>query len=126
MHEAMGRKAWAIAEGYIPSKSHGPAPEMTSHETACILNAGEQDADVEIMIYFADRNPAGPFKVKVPAQRTRHVRFNDLEDPEQIPRDTDFSSMLRSNVPIIVQHTRLDTRQSAAALLSTMAFPADH
>ncbi len=45
-----------------------------------------------------------------------------LKDPEPIPRDTDYSSVIESDVPIVVQHTRLDTRQSAAALLSTIAF----
>jgi hypothetical protein len=51
------------------------------------------------------------------------VRFNDLKDPESIPRDTDFSSVIRSDVPIVAQHTRLDSRQSANALLSTIAYP---
>jgi len=30
-----------------------------------------------------------------------------------------------SNVPIVVQHTRLNSRQTAPALLSTVAFPVD-
>lgn len=47
----------------------------------------------------------GYIPATVPARRTRHVRFNDLEDPEP------------------VQHTRLDSRQAESALLSTMAYP---
>jgi hypothetical protein len=96
---------------------------MLSHETACLLNAGGEDAHVEITVYFADREPAGPYKVTVPARRTLHLRFNDLNDPATIPIDTDFSSVFVSNVPIVVQHTRLDSRQEALALLSTMAYP---
>lgn len=122
MRENIGRHVWAIAEGYIPKGGHGPKPEMESHETACILNAGLETAKVEIMIYFADRDPIGPYRVEVKAQRTKHVRFNDLKDPETIPRGTDYASVIRSNVPIVVQHTRLDTRQSEAALLSTIAY----
>ena len=122
---AIGRHRWAIAEGYIPAESTGPAPQMISHETACILNASDRDANVEITIYFADREPAGPYHVRVPARRTRHVRFNDLTDPEPVPVDTDYSSVLVSDVPIIVQHTRLDSRQAENALLSTIAFSAD-
>lgn len=118
----IGRRRWAIAEGYIPSGSTGPEPQMTSHETACILNAGDADAHVTITIYFADRDPAGPYEVLVPARRTRHVRFNDLAEPERIPLDTDYSSVIESNVPIVVQHTRLDSRQSENALLSTIAY----
>jgi hypothetical protein len=61
----------------------------------------------------------------VPARRTRHVRFNDFEQPAPVPRDTDYSSLIESDMPIVVQHTRLDSRQEALALLSTMAFPVD-
>lgn len=97
---------------------------MTSHETACLLNSGDQDAHVQIMVYFADREPAGPYAVTVPARRTKHVRFNELQDPEPIPRDTDYASMITSDVPLVVQHTRLDSRQAELALISTIAFPA--
>lgn len=118
----LGKTAWAIAEGYIPKQSHGPAPEMTSHETACLLNANDQDAHVEITIYFGDREPVGPYSVRVPARRTLHLRFNELHDPEPIPRGTDYSSVIVSDVPIVVQHTRLDSRQAEEALLTTIAY----
>ena len=122
--EPIGAKRWAIAEGYIPPYSHGPAPQLTSHETACILNATDNDAQVKITIYFSDREPCGPYHVMVPARRTRHVRFNDLRDPEPIPSDTDFASVIESDVAIVVQHTRLDSRQAENALLTTIAYAA--
>lgn len=119
----IGHLRWAIADGYIPASSHGPAPEMTSHEAACLLNATDQDARVSFIIYFTDREPLGPFRMTVPARRTRHVRFNDLEQPEPLPRGTDFACVIESDQPIVVQHTRLDSRQSENALISTIAFP---
>jgi hypothetical protein len=122
MTEAFGRQVWVIAEGYIPGESTGPEPEMTSHETACILNTSDEPAAIEIMIYFSDREPVGPYRVTVEPRRTLHLRFNDLDDPEPIPRDTDYASVFRSSVPVIVQHTRLDSRQPANALLSTIAW----
>jgi len=125
MADTIGKRRWAIAEGYIPTESNGPGPAFTSHETACILNAGDQDAHVEIMIYYHDRDPVGPYRLTVPARRTRHVRFNDLSDPAPIPRATDYSSVITSDVPIVVQHTRLDSRRAELALLSTVAFAAE-
>lgn len=122
MGRELGKKRWAIAEGYIPAWSHGPEPQLTSHETACILNASDVDAHLEIIVYFVDREPAGPYLILVPARRTRHIRFNELEDPEPIPLDTPFASVLESDVPVVVQHTRLDSRQAENALLSTIAF----
>ena len=118
----IGRRIWAIAEGYIPSGSNGPAPELTSHEAACILNAGNEEAAVELTVYFTDRDPAGPYRVTVPPRRTLHLRFNDLENPEPIPRDTPYASVIRSDRPVVVQHTRLDSRQAENALLSTIAY----
>jgi hypothetical protein len=67
----------------------------------------------------------GPYNVTVPARRTSHVRFNDLNEPEPIPLDTDFASVIESDVPIVVQHTRLDSRQAENALLSTIAYASD-
>ncbi|MGC2857534.1 sensory rhodopsin transducer [Novispirillum sp. DQ9] len=124
MTEAMGARRWVIAEGYIPPGSTGPAPQMTSHETACMLNTGDQDAVVTLTLYFADREPAGPYTVTVPARRTLHLRFNSLTDPEPVPVDTDYACVIASTVPIVVQHTRLDSRQAELALMTTMAFPA--
>jgi hypothetical protein len=118
----IGHTRWAIAEGYLPPSSHGPAPQMLSHETVCLLNTADRDAHVEITIFYADREPVGPYRVTVPARRTRHVRFNDLTDPEPIPCDTDYASVIESDVPIIVQHTRLDSRQAENALMSTIAY----
>lgn len=125
MPRNIGRRRWAIAEGYIPAESSGPAPQMTSHETACILNAGDADAVVQITLFFTDREPVGPYLLTVPARRTRHLRFNELDDPASVPRDTDFATVIESNVPIVVQHTRLDSRQAELALLSTVAFAGD-
>jgi hypothetical protein len=61
----------------------------------------------------------------VPARRTRHVHFNDLRDPAPIPHATDDSSVITADVPIVVQHTRLDSRRAELALLRTMAFAAE-
>jgi len=123
--EALGRKRWAIAEGYIPSESSFPDRALISHETACILNATGHDAHVTITIFFANREPVGPYRLTVAARRTLHLRFNDLDDPQPVPRDTDYASIFESDVPIVVQHTRMDSRHAEIALLSTMAFAAE-
>lgn len=119
----IGSKHWAILEGYVPGGStDGEDRRFVSHEAACMLNPGDRDAQVCITLYFADREPVGPYRVTVPARRTLHMRFNDLTDPAPVPRDTDYSSVFESDVPIVIQHTRLDSRKEALALLSTVAF----
>ena len=121
---AIGRTCWVIPEGFIPSESlPGADRPLLSHEAACILNAGDADAHVEIRVYFTDREPAGPYRVTVGARRTLHLRFNELSDPAPVPLDTDYASVITADVPIVVQHTRLDSRRAEVALLSTMAYP---
>lgn len=122
--DQIGHTRWAIPEGFIPDYSmQGADRALLSHEAACILNAGDQDAHIRITLYFVDREPAGPYLVEVPARRTLHLRFNDLVEPEPVPVGTDYASVFESDVPIVVQHTRLDSRHSEISLLSTMAFP---
>jgi hypothetical protein len=50
------------------------------------------------------------------------LRFNDLDDPAPVPRDTEYASLFVSDVPIVVQHTRLDSRHAEVGLLSTIAY----
>jgi hypothetical protein len=121
MKNPMGKKKWAIAEGYIPGWSNGPEYEFTSHEAICILNAGDEDAHIELRIFFKDKNPIGPYRIEVGAERTLHFRMNDL-DPVNLPKATDYSLILESSVPVIVQHTRLDSRQAENALMTTIAY----
>lgn len=122
MNRIIGRKQWAIPEGYIPPYSHTQGRDLESHEAACILNATDHRATVEITIFFSDREPIGPYRITIDPRRTKHVRFNDLSDPEPIPKGTDYASLFISDVDIVVQHTRLDSRQSENALMTTIAF----
>lgn len=120
--EEIGKKIWVIAEGFIPADDETKDDKFISHETACILNPNKEEAEIEITVYYTDKDPIGPYKVRLAGERTIHLRFNDLNEPARLPRDTDFSSVIRSNLPIVVQHTRLDSRKSDIALLSTLAF----
>src|SRR5437764_317395 len=72
----LGRTHWAIAEGYIPSQSSFSDPALVSHETACILNAGDTPAHVRITIFFADRvrGPPGGVPVNVVVVSNRVAR----------------------------------------------------
>ncbi|MGZ5615446.1 MAG: sensory rhodopsin transducer [Methylobacter sp.] len=120
----IGHKRWVIADGYIPPSSSGASREMVSHDAICILNCNTQDAHVEVTLYFSDREPVGPYRFTVNALRTQHVRFNEFTDPEPVPHNTDYASVIESDVAIVVQHTRLDSRQPALALMTTVAYPA--
>src|SRR5262249_1593878 len=72
--------------------------------------------------YHFLRQPRAGRPLPRDGRRPPHLRFNDLNDPQPIPRDTDYASVFESDVPIIVQHTRLDSRRAEVSLLSTVAY----
>lgn len=120
--QSLGRRVWVIPDGYLPSGTEHLSPAMASHEAACILNTGDNEAAIEITVYFRDREPIGPYRVTVGARRTVHLRLNDLNDPEPIPNDTEYACVFRSTVPVVVQHSRLDSRPPGHALFTTIAW----
>lgn len=102
-NEIIGARIWTLPENLIPSPEDGGATPSNRGEVACLLNAGGAHADVEITILFGDRDPAGPYRVVVPALRLLRLRFEDLADPDPIPRDVHFAAVLESDEPIVVQ-----------------------
>ncbi len=119
---SVGKTRWEIPGGHVPVDSTGPEPEMVSHDRLCLLNAGEEMATVEVTLYYADGHEAGPYPLTVAAERVRHVRINDLIDPYAPPLGREYGIVVESNVPIVVQCSRQDTRHAETATLSTIAY----
>ena len=120
----LGTTLWAVPGGHVPLDRTGREPEFTSFDKLSVLNAGDRAAHLELTVVHHGRDPVGPYKLTVAAWRCRHVRVNDLIEPEAVPLDEDYSLVLRSDVPVVVQHTRLDSRQAENALVSTVAYAA--
>lgn len=118
----IGAKTWAISSGHIPLRSQGTEPAATSRDELCLLNTGKRAVVVQIIVYYSDRAPAGPYRIELAGERVRHVRFNDLIDPEPVPLDTPFAALIRASAPIVVQLNRRDTSQAANALSTSLAF----
>ncbi|HZG85469.1 sensory rhodopsin transducer [Paenibacillus sp.] len=118
---ANGYKVWYIPDGYIPPISTG---SLTSHESICVLNTNEADANLLVTVYFEDRDPIENVEVRVGGRRTAHVRTSSLEkNGESIPVGVPYAMEVRSDVPIIVQYSRMDATQPANTLATTMGFP---
>ena len=96
----IGARIWAIGDGWIPPASTGPAPDMTSHDSACMLNPNDEPTEVAMTVYFHDREPVGPYRLTIPARRVHHQRLNNLRDPEPLRCGVDYSVVIRSSVPI--------------------------
>jgi len=119
---ALGYRRWVIADGFIPA-GPGSESEAKSQETASILNSGGKEAHLCLTIFYEDRAPGGPYLVTIPAQRTIQLRLNDLKNPEPIPSGRAYSAVIKSDVRVLVQHTRQDPHQGTSALVSAGALP---
>lgn len=120
---AIGAKIWAIPGGHLPLLSSGSEPRTTSRDELCVLNAGAVEAHLQLTIYYQHHEPVGPYLLKVAAQRVRHVRFNDLIDPQALQLDEPYAAVVIADHPVVVQFTRHDTSQAANAIATTLAFP---
>ena len=120
----IGTTRWAVPGGHVPLAGTGREPAFTSFDKLSVLNAGDADAHLELTIYHRGREPVRPYKFTVAARRCRQVRVNDLIEPEAVPLDEDYSVVIRSDVPVVVQFTRQDTSRAAGALCGAVAFAA--
>lgn len=118
-----GKKDWAFSAGRIPLASNGEEPEFISHDKISVLNTSGEEALVEMTIFFEDEQPLGTYQVKIAPQRLRKIRFNDLIDPLPIQLEKNYSCLVQSNVPVVVQFSRLNSGERRSAEMSSMAFP---
>ena len=120
-----GHRIWYIPDGYLPPTSY--AGSLVSHEAVCVLNTGAENATVRLTIYFEDREPLRDLTSHVPAERTLHIRLDNPQHTgnHRLPAGVPYAIRVESDVPVIVQHSRLDATQPALALFTTMAYPQD-
>jgi len=122
MNPPIERRRWAIAEGYVPGWSNGPEPQFTSHETAYLLNASDEDAHLEITM-FSDRE-----LVDLTVSRSRHdARCTCASTSSRIPSGSRRIQTTRASSRTYpsscsTHHTWLDSRQAENALRSTIAY----
>ncbi len=121
-----GARTWYIPDGYLPDRSTVVGGQV-SHEAVCLLNVNTQSAHVTLTFYFEKREPIRDVRLTLDGERTWHVR---LDKPEQlggveIPQDTSYALRVESDIPIIVQHSRMDVRQPSFALFTTMGWPGE-
>lgn len=113
---------WYLPDCYLPEQS----TVHESHESLCVLNAGDADAVLVVTAYWADRpaDVSGP--VLVPAGSCHHLR---TADPDQlgglrIPPGVPYGLVVESDTEVHLQYSRLDTTQPAYALMT--AIPPAH
>lgn len=117
----VGKYSWYIPDGFMNATANGG---FESHEAACVLNMNAEDALVTLTFYFEDREPLEGFRVTVPGKRTKHIRFDWIENEqgEKVPHGVPYAVTVMSTLPVIVQHSRMDVSQPEMTLMTTIAY----
>lgn len=107
-----------VPDGYYASRSNGISP---SHEAICVLNTKCMPVDIDLILYFEDRECMKGFHVQVPAQRTLHIRMDKIQNDngESVPVDTPYAIEIRCSHTVELQYSRVDTSQSEMAFAMT-------
>jgi hypothetical protein len=126
-----GHRLWLVPDAYLPPLTTGDQARRDagkgywSHESLCVVNTAARPARLKLAFYFEDRPPQKNVVVTVGAERTRHIRFDKPEELSgfRVPAGVPYALRIESDVPVVVQHSRLDTTQPNCAFLSVMAHP---
>lgn len=117
-----GAKKWFFPDGYLPEPDDSPV--APSHETISIMNPSEEKATIEVTVYFEDREPIEDVKLEVGGQRDMHFRLDRFEQYTgiELPKETPYGLRLISDVKVICQLSRMDTRNHNLSLFTTSGY----
>ena len=93
---------WYIPDAYLHSRGTG---YFTSHEGCAFINETGRDAHVRFTFYFQDREPMTGYTSVVPARRTKHARFDLMENDkgEPVPMNVGYAVVVESDMDMPVQ-----------------------
>lgn len=116
-----GKCEWFIPDAFYPEVDNG---SYVSHEAVCVLNTGDEDAHLDFTLYFENKEPKTGFTAVCPARRTAHVRMDRIvaSDGSKVERGVPYAMLVKSDVPVVVQYSRLDTTQPEMSFMGLIAY----
>ncbi|WP_147106798.1 sensory rhodopsin transducer [Nesterenkonia populi] len=112
----LGRTEWVFSAGFAPSQSSGQEPDFTSRNTLCLLNTADRPACVNLVLYYEDTDPVGPYEIRIEPRRAKHQRINDLIEPQAPWLDKPYGLVVESDTPVVAQLHYLDSRNGQLAV----------
>lgn len=96
---------------------------LKGHESLIVLNMNDADAAISLTLYFTDKEPLALPPATVHARRVRCFRLDKKEDVgAAVPREIQYALRLNSDIPVVAQYGRLDTRQQNMAFYTVMGY----
>ncbi|MDD6307873.1 MAG: sensory rhodopsin transducer [Clostridia bacterium] len=116
-----GKKLWVYPDLEMPPKGDFP---LIGHESVIILNMNDAPANIRMTLYFDNKEPVRDIPLVVEANRVRCLRTYNPDDfgGFEIPGETQYALRIESDVPVVCQYGRLDTRQQNMAFYTVMGY----
>ena len=120
-NNVLGKKDWIIPDCELPVPGEGPA---LGHESVIIVNDSDVEAEIDVSLYFVDKEPHTGIKWKVGPKRVFCFRMNNVEHMcgFVVPFNTQYAMKVSSNTPIVLQYGRLDNTQANLAFYTTLGY----
>ena len=121
MCNSVGKKTWIIPDCELPKPGEGVAK---GHESVIIVNDSDVDAQINVKLFFVDKDAYEGISWTVKAGRVRCFRMNNINDMcgFEVPFETQYAMKLTSNTNIVVQYGRLDNTQANLAFYTTLGY----
>jgi len=121
MANGAGKKVWILPDCELPPEGEGVAK---GHESVIIVNDSDIEAEIDVKLFFTDKDAYEEIRWTVGAGRVRCFRTNRPSDMDGfvVPFETQYAMKLTSNCNIVVQYGRLDNTQANLAFYTTMGY----
>ena len=127
MSEALGKKIWAFPDAFLPAKGH---PYKTTnqgdqygHESLCIINYNQNPANIVLDFLYEDQDSIENYSFSMKGKRSLHLRLDHLKlNGLKLPREKPYSIVLKSDIEVVAQLSRLDTTSDENAFMTTMGW----
>lgn len=121
MCNGIGKKLWIIPDCELPQEGEGV---LKGHESVIIVNDNDTEANIDVTLYFDDKDCYEGIKWTVGANRVRCFRMNNTDDMcgFVVPFETQYAMKIVSDKNIVLQYGRLDNRQTNLAYYTTLGY----
>ena len=105
------------------TSSHG---DQFGHESLCIINYDQNTANIVLDFLYEDQDPIENYTFNMQGKRSIHLRIDDIEvNGQKLPREKPYSIVLKSNINVVAQLSRLDTTSEHNAFMTAMGWGSD-
>ena len=126
----LGKKIWVFPDAYLPAKGYpyktSSSGDQFSHESLCIVNYSSKDANLIIDFLYEDIEPINDFKTIIGSKKSLHLRLDNITvNGMNLPREKPYSIVLKSDIKIVAQLSRLDTTSEYNSFMTVLGWGTD-